>query len=122
MFGSNEVLIPAIKLLGLPGVDIDQDVEQVEYFHMLFDDHQIVFSNGTPTESLFTGPEALKAVSVEAQEEIKELFPEIVAPDFHAIPARPIPEKGKDMKKLVERLVKNQKPVLEAAGSRARLG
>jgi hypothetical protein len=107
MFGVSELLMPAIKLLALPGVDIEEDCAGVEYYHMLFDRHEIIFANGSPTESLFTGPEALKAVSPEARAEISALFPEILEPDFEPTPARFIPEKGKDMKNLAMRLAKN---------------
>jgi hypothetical protein len=109
MFDSAEVLIPANKLLTLPRIDIEREADGVEYFHMLFEVHQIVWSNGALTESLFTGPEALKSVSAEAREEITTLFPEIVAPDYVPVPARPIPEKGKLMKRLAQRLAKNDK-------------
>lgn len=114
MFDAYEVLIPANKLLTLPGIDIEWDADEVEYFHMLFDAHQLVWSNGAVTESLFTGPEALKAVSPEAREEIATLFPEIVDPGFVPTPARPIPEKGKLMKALAQRLAKNGKSPQES--------
>jgi hypothetical protein len=114
MFDTAEVLVPANKLLTLPGIDIEWDVDSVDYFHMLFEHHQIVFSNGSPTESLFTGPEALKAVSAEARAEIEALFPHIFYPDFVPVPARLIPEKGKQMKILAQRLTKNNKPAQES--------
>ena len=81
---------------------------------MLFDDHEIIFSNGAPTESLFTGPEALKSLSAESREEITQLFPEITALGYAPTPARPIPAKGKLMKQLVARHAKNHKVLLEA--------
>jgi hypothetical protein len=114
MFDTAEVLVPANKLLTLPGIDIEWDVDSVDYFHMLFEHHQIVFSNGSPTESLFTGPEALKAVSAEARAEIEALFPHIFYPDFVPVPARLIPEKGKQMKILAQRLAKNNKLAQES--------
>ena len=113
MFDTKEVLIPANKLLTLDGIDIERDADSVEYWHFLFDAHQIVWSNGAPTESLFTGPEALKAVSPEARREITTLFPEIALPGFLATSARPIPETGKHMKVLAHRHHKNRKPVFE---------
>lgn len=42
---------------------IAEDMAEVTYWHFLFEAHQVVFSNGAATESLFTGPVALKAVS-----------------------------------------------------------
>ncbi|NOC46879.1 hemolysin [Ruegeria sp. HKCCD7559] len=114
MFDCKDVLIPANKLLPLDGVDIVQDTtDGIEYFHLLFDTHEIIWSNGTPTESLFTGPEALKSVSADARQEIMDLFPECCAPQFQATSARFIPQRGKLMRKLVQRHQANRKPLLE---------
>ena len=81
---------------------------------MLFDQHEIVHSDGAWTESLFTGPEALKAVGPEAVREMLELFPDLISPDYVSQAARYIPKKGKHMKKFVERLHKNNKSVYES--------
>jgi hypothetical protein len=116
MFGHKEVLVPANKLLPLHGVEVVSDSPNgVEYWHILFDQHEIIWSNGTPTESLFTGPEALKSVSAESRAEIQTLFPEICAPGFKPTSARYIPEKGKLMKKLVQRHQANGKPMFSSA-------
>ena len=111
MFETSEVLLPAIKLIGLKGIDIAQDVDAVEYFHILFDRHEIVCSNGAWSESLFTGPEALQAVPPASAQEIKKLFPEICEPDYEPASARHIPETGKLMRELVARHKKNNKPL-----------
>lgn len=112
IFGEDEVLIPANKLLAIPGIEIARDHDDgVEYFHLLFDQHEIVSANGAWTESLFTGPEALRAVPAEARAEIQEMFPEICGPDFEHVAARHIPEKGKHMKKLALRHQQNNKPL-----------
>ncbi|SIT06591.1 Hint domain-containing protein [Paracoccus saliphilus] len=112
MFGADEVLIPANKLVGVNGIEIAEDIDNVTYFHILFDKHQVIFSEDAPTESLFTGPEALKSVSPAARQEIETLFPQITAPDFIAEPARLIPAKGSAVKKLVARHVKHATPLL----------
>ncbi|MDO6458672.1 Hint domain-containing protein [Celeribacter halophilus] len=111
MFGVQEILVAAIKLVGHPGVEVVEDAKSVEYFHMLFDQHEIVFSNGAATESLFTGPEALKAVSEDARAEILELFPNI-ATQTALLPARHIPQKGSMVKRFVERHAKNNKSLM----------
>lgn len=77
MFGTSEVLVAAKQLLEIEGVDIASDLNQITYVHVLFDDHQIVFANGTETESLYTGPEALKSVGPAARAEIFAIFPEL---------------------------------------------
>ena len=77
MFGAAEVLVAAKQLLQIDGIDIAQDVQGVEYFHFLFDRHEVVISEGAETESLYTGKEALKSIGHSAQEEIFALFPEL---------------------------------------------
>lgn len=111
MFGEDEILVPAIKLCELPGIFVDEEVKEVEYFHMLFDTHEVVYAEGAPSESLYTGPEALKALSIQAREEIFALFPEMAAPDYMPEAARHFPA-GRKQKKLVERHKKNNREVL----------
>lgn len=112
MFGAADVLVPAHKLLPLAGIDIlDQPDEGVDYWHILFDDHQIIWSNGTPSESLLTGPEALKSVSPAARAEIRTIFPAIFKPEFNPVSACHIPARGKQVKKLVERHQINKMPL-----------
>lgn len=111
MFGETEVLIPAIKLTALPGIYIDESVDALEYVHLLFDQHEVIYAEGAPTESLFTGPEALKSVSPEAREEILTIFPEAAALDYAPDPARFIPP-GKRQKQLIARHLKNRQPLL----------
>lgn len=112
MFGNLEVLIPAKKLLSLSGVDIQHDNPSgVRYFHLMFDKHQIVYSNGLPTETLFTGPMALKSLSSESRLEIQTLFPEICNTGYLPKPARPMLESRKLVRKLVFRHQKNSKPM-----------
>ena len=106
MFGTAEVLVSAIKLTKLPGIYVDKHVKNIEYFHLLFDQHEIIFAEGSPTESLFTGPEAMKSISLEAQEEILAIFPEITKLDYSPKSARFIPL-DKLQKKLIARHLKN---------------
>lgn len=108
MFGSDEVLVAARQLLALDGVE-ELAVEAVEYFHILFDRHEIVISNGAETESLFTGPEALKALGPAAVEEIFALFPELRAQT--AEPARPLIP-GAKARQMVERHQRNHKDLV----------
>jgi hypothetical protein len=113
MFGKSEVLIPAIKLTALPGVFVDASTESVEYFHLLFDAHQIIYAENTPTESLFTGPEALKSLGSAVREEILGIFPEMADISHIADLARYIPH-GRPQGQLVERHLKNNKPMLQS--------
>lgn len=51
----------------------------VEYFHILLDRHEVIFANGTPAESLYLGPGALKGLAPSDREEVLALFPELEA-------------------------------------------
>jgi Ca2+-binding RTX toxin-like protein len=112
IFGHSEVLVPANKLVSCDGIDAAIDVVDVSYWHLLFDKHQIIWSNGAPTESLFTGPQAMLSVSAEARAEIATLFPHILASDFAPTSARMIPAKGKYMMDLARRHQKNEKDLI----------
>ncbi len=113
MFGTPQVLVPAIKLTVLPGVFVDESAEEVEYFHLLFDSHQVIFAENAPTESLFIGDEALKSLGVDAVREIIEIFPELIEKRLTPRPARYIPQ-GREQKHLLQRHLKNNKPLLQA--------
>ena len=111
MFDEHEILVPASKLLPLDGVSIANTGNDVEYWHMMFERHEIVWSNEAASESLLTGPGGLQAVPPASAEEIKKLFPEICEPDYEAVSARHIPNTGKLMRELVARHKKNNKPL-----------
>ena len=111
MFDEHEILVPANKLLPLDGVSIANTGNDVEYWHMMFERHEIVWSNEAASESLLTGPGGLQAVPPASAEEIKKLFPEICEPDYEAVSARHIPNTGKLMRELVARHKKNNKPL-----------
>jgi len=49
----------------------------VTYIHLLFDAHQILFSNGVASESLFPGAQALGNFETTAQNELFTLFPDL---------------------------------------------
>lgn len=112
MFGKTEVLVAAKHLLAFEGIEVANDLTEVTYWHFLLDTHQVVFSNGAMTESLFTGPEALKTVSPEAREEILEIFPDLAANSAtDAAPIRPL-VRGRSARKLAERMTRNRKPLV----------
>ncbi|MBK4215504.1 Hint domain-containing protein [Paracoccus caeni] len=114
MFGAEEVLVAAKHLVGLPGIEVDRVADSVTYLHILFDRHEIVFSNGAPTESLFTGPEAMKSVPEAARDEIMSLFPELAATNALPVPARMLLN-GRRGRQLAERHLNKGRPVYVAA-------
>ncbi len=110
MFGKTEVLVAAVKLTELPGIFVDTDVESVTYIHILFDQHEIIFAENSPTESLFTGEEALRALDQAAKDEIYALFPVIPGSVHTAESVRYIPA-NKSQKNFVSRHLKNGHPI-----------
>jgi Hint domain-containing protein len=111
MFGVNNVFVSAIKLTDLPGIYVDEDAQHVEYFHLLFDKHEVVFAESAPSESLFTGPEALRSVSPEAKAEILTLMPALKISGYAPKPAMFIPDRSKQ-NQLIARHARNGKPLL----------
>ena len=107
---ADEVLVAAKHLLQVEGIDVVQDADSVTYVHFLFDRHQIVESEGAETESLFTGPEALKTVDSAARVEILHLFPELASIDYDCLPdpVRPILS-GRQGRKLANGHANNKK-------------
>ncbi len=92
MFGADEVLVAAKHLLALDGVEIADEVTAVTYVHFLCANHEVVFAEGAPSESLYTGAEALKSMGAAARAEILSLFPRMRAmgEDGAPYPARPL--------------------------------
>ena len=117
MFACGEVLVAAKHLLALDGVEIVEDLEEVEYYHLLFDQHEIIFGNGAPTESLYTGPVAMRSLCPQSRNEILELFPEL---KYMTEPPRPIRQFSSARKgqHLAERHRRNRKAVVEIETAR----
>lgn len=112
VFGAEQMLIAAVKLLDLAGVSRVSDPGALSYHHLLFDRHEVILSNGAASESLFTGPEAMKSLSAEARGEIESLFPELAQGQMPFAPARPIAHHGKQIREFTQRLSKNRKSAM----------
>ncbi|MEM6635432.1 MAG: Hint domain-containing protein [Pseudomonadota bacterium] len=89
--GDEEYLVAAKGLTHRKGIRVKDGCRAVTYYHLIFDQHQIVFSEGAATESFFPGPQAMGVVDREIAKEIIEFFPSLSdqAPDNVAIRARP---------------------------------
>lgn len=110
MFGQPEVLIAAIKLTALPRIYVEEMANTVEYIHLLFDEHQLIYAEGAQTESLYLGEEAEKALNPEALDEVMEIFPHLKhRTELHM--ARHTPS-TQQQKSLMRRHLKNAKALL----------
>ncbi|MCG7572493.1 Hint domain-containing protein [Phaeobacter sp. CNT1-3] len=76
LFGEAEVLVAAKELVD--GVNVRQIAGgDVTYVHLMFDRHQILWSEGLETESFLPGPQMASALEQDIMNEICTLFPEI---------------------------------------------
>ena len=75
-FEESEVLVPAKHLTDMDGIDV-VDVSHTTYIHVMFDQHEVILSDGTWTESFQPGDQTLNAMDEGVRAEILELFPEL---------------------------------------------
>lgn len=105
-----EVLVPAHKLVGLPGIDLDRSREAVTYYHLMLERHEVLLANGVPAESLFVG--------AGSEFDLDDAPSDIAAHARQAqcargmTPARHFVD-GKLAKKLVAAHLRHARPVLE---------
>lgn len=113
MFGTKEVLVAAKHLLAVNGIDTLTDLDSVTYWHFLLNAHQIVIANGVATESLYTGPQALKSIDPAGVREILSIFPELTDASYVAVPARRLVG-GRHARRLAARSAVNRRPLAVA--------
>ncbi|MCC7321564.1 MAG: Hint domain-containing protein [Rubellimicrobium sp.] len=75
-FGAHEVLVPAIHLVGRPGITRTRP-GAVSYIHLLFARHEVILSNGAWSESFQPGHRTLDAMDHAPREELNRLFPQL---------------------------------------------
>ena len=73
-FGQEDALVAAIKLTRLPGIFLDTQIQATTYYHLGFDDHEIVFAEGAPAESLLHGDDADLDLDPDAHQELTWLL------------------------------------------------
>ena len=92
MFGADEILVAANKLVGMPGIEWARDLLSVDYVHFLMDGHQIVFAEGLAAESLLLGIEGRKMLPGSVLAALLGRIAEVDGWDQMAAPARFIPQ------------------------------
>lgn len=109
MFGKVGVLVAATRLTDLPGIYVDEEIGEVEYFHLVFDQHEIIYADGAATESFLPGPLAMDALADEARSEFHAIFPQMES--WRS--ARKIPT-GRRQRRLISRHRKNQRALFNS--------
>jgi hypothetical protein len=96
LFGMHEGLVPVKMLVGcIDGIRVVNDTAAlaggIEYFHILFNKHQIVWSEGAETESFHPAERTVSTLDAGTRSEIMDLFPEMAgALNFQMETARPV--------------------------------
>jgi hypothetical protein len=93
--GHYEVFAEAKKLVGKQWITQDS-VAEVTYYHIMFDQHEVVLSNEMWSESFLPGPMAVGNLNANPRAEVFKLFPDLKTAagpaDFAA--ARPFANKS----------------------------
>lgn len=76
LFGDREVLVAAKHLIDGTRIRSAPCVS-VEYWHLLFDRHQIVLAEGIAAESFHPADQTISALDHDAREELLQIFPEL---------------------------------------------
>lgn len=76
LFGESEVLIAAKDLVDNRSVTRCEG-GSVTYVHLMFDQHQVVYSDGLPTESFLPGPQTTSLFEQPVLDEICAIFPQL---------------------------------------------
>lgn len=76
-FGESSVLVPARALVNHRSIRVDTECRTVDYVHLLFRRHEVIWAEGLPVESLFLGEIAAGVAGEDLKREIFDLFPEL---------------------------------------------
>lgn len=76
LFGEGEVLVKAKDLVNSRSVK-RAPCDRVEYVHLLFDRHEVIYSEGLATESFLPGNQTSEMFDADVLREICRIFPEL---------------------------------------------
>lgn len=108
MFDAETAFVAAARLLDLPGVYVDDDIREVTYFHLVFEDHQVVLAEGALSESFLVCEKTITDLTPDSQAELFAIFPKLKRAKQYAKPAVTLPSR-KRQKQLIYRIAKNNK-------------
>ena len=107
--GHSAVLVAACKLVGLPGITMDETGTDVTYFHLLFDRHQVIWAEGAPSESMLMGDQADKMLTPSQRQDIARRLPSVAQASLPALPVLT----GPIRKALVQRHARSGRALIE---------
>ena len=106
-YSEAEVPIAVTHLTHLPGIT-QLPVRPVSYFHLLFDTHELVLSNGTGSESFQPVQRSLEEMDADQRRELFTILPALAAEKIDYPPAR-VALKGFEMNVLLVKLKRRSK-------------
>lgn len=76
---------------------VSSAIEEVTYFHLMFDKHEVLFAEGSLSEAFYPGKLAMSSIDAEVRFELFSIFPELVdvalgkadVEDVYSEPAHP---------------------------------
>ena len=71
-FGAQEVLVSARQMVGWAGVKVMLPDRPIGYLHLLFDNHEIIQTEGCWSESLFLGDAAENVIAQQAKWQVEQ--------------------------------------------------
>lgn len=99
-FEEREVMAAAKRLTGVDGVE-QVDLPEVTYVFLMFDQHEVVLSNGTWSESFHPGDRSQTGAGNAQRNEIYELFPKLKARMAAAVARAAQPEPKRSLLRLL---------------------
>ena len=84
--GTSEVFLRAKHLMTGSNAPDPIWKNGVDYYHLLFDRHEVVLSNGMPSESFYPGDEALKNIAPEVRAELGAVLAKLAFKSGSALP------------------------------------
>jgi hypothetical protein len=77
LLATSEAFVAVKHLVNRDGIT-KVTTEKVRYYHILFDNHEVILSNEIWTESFHPGRQGVNAFDEEVRQELVYLFPELV--------------------------------------------
>ncbi|MCP5036126.1 MAG: Hint domain-containing protein [Rhodobacteraceae bacterium] len=75
LFEDNEVLIAAHHLVGRNGIHVARTITSPNYFHLLFEDHQLLLTSAMVSESFYPMQQGVSSLERDVRDELYMLFP-----------------------------------------------
>ncbi len=79
LFDMDSVFAPAKAMVNGDTISVDANAADTKYMHILFDEHQVVYVDGVPSESFYPCPGSLMSLTEEDRALVFDLMPNLEA-------------------------------------------